>query len=50
MFSDEIKTFRCDHNSWRRERCVEGEERKGGRGGECVWEREGRVENVGGSE
>ena len=35
MFSDEIKTFRCDHNSWRWERCVGGEERRGGRGGEC---------------
>lgn len=51
VFSDEIKTFRCDHNSWRWERYVGGEERKreeeregsvcgkrGGRREECGWE------------
>ena len=51
MFSDEIKTFRCDHNSWRWERYV-GEERRGegDREGSVGGKRGGRGENVGESE
>ena len=38
VFPDKIKTFKCDHNSWRWERCVGGE---GSIGRECRWEERG---------
>ena len=52
MFSDKIKTFGCDHNSWRWARCVGGEGNIYGEGsvGRGVWGGEYGERSVGGWE
>ena len=52
MFSDKVKTFGCDHNSWRWARCVggEGSMGRGVWGGECGEGSMGRGVWVGGRE